>query len=109
MIEQVIATVMQFGGMLASDNKSALSVSRYLKFDGINTHLTKSKRREFFARFPWANGATVDGRFSIRISDHMGVTCRESSMFTFRLDKDAPAQIALLREMLAVLQLRSGK
>lgn len=102
-VQRIVGTVEGFGGSLIREGHSAISISTYLKFDGIPVQMPKSKRRAFFARFPRSNGAGVEGRFSVRISDHQEVSCREASMFNFRVDRDTDAQIAELREMLEFL------
>lgn len=95
--------VEEFGGKLSGHNNSSLSNSQYLYFDGIPTHLTKSVRREYFEQYPKASGAGVDGRFTVRISDHPNISGRAAPMFDLRINGDTQAQIERLRGMLEFL------
>lgn len=63
---------------LAGIDRSGLSDSTYLRLkrtDGGSFHLPKSARREYFQRFPKANGG-ADDRFIVRVSDHRNVSGR---------------------------------
>lgn len=104
--DEIKAAVEKFGGAPAFEQKSSLSSSRYIKFDGIDVAMPKSKRRAFFQQFPGANGAGIGGKFSVRISDHAEVSSREASMFTLRTDKPLQQQLDHLGKMLEFL---SGK
>ena len=98
-----------FGATEASRSGSTISHSQYLEFDGIPTRLAKSARREFFTRFPKANGAGLTGRFTVRISDHGAVSCREASMASVNITRDVDAQIAEVIEMVKFLMLKATK
>jgi len=94
------------GATLSAQAQSGLSVSTYLRFDGVPTRLPKSARREFFTRFPKANGASAFGGFSVRISDHNAVSSREASMASVRIDRPLASQIAEVVEMVRFLKAR---
>ena len=88
----------------ASRSCSSLSHSQYIYFSGIPTRLPKSARREFFTRWPKANGAGLSGRFSVRISDHRAVSCREAAMASIDIRRPVEPQIAQILEQVAFLR-----
>lgn len=89
---------------VASRSGSSLSHSQYIYFSGIPTRLPKSARREFFTRWPKANGAGLSGRFSVRISDHGAVSCREAAMASIDIRRPVEPQIAQIFEQVAFLR-----
>lgn len=96
--------VENFGGKLTSDKKSVLSESRYLSFEGLPVAMPKSKRREFFKRFPKCNGSANGLTFTVRLSAHNAVSCREAAMFDIRVNEPMQPQIDELRTVLEFIK-----
>lgn len=86
-IDQIVASlsaeIETLGLLVASVERSSLSQSAYIKVrrpDGSTFDMPKAKRREYFARFPKANGGVAGfwDTFTIRVSDHNAVSCRSA-------------------------------
>ena len=82
-VNQLTAEIEALGLTVAGVERSSLSQSTYIKVKrpgGLTFDMPKAKRREYFSRFPKANGGVAGfwDTFTIRVSDHNAVSCRSA-------------------------------